>query len=63
MAIKEKGTSFSDYRVPNGQKGNFGQFLKVYGRQNQKCPRCQHLIQTLKIGSRTAHYCPNCQKL
>lgn len=61
-AIKNKGTSFSDYRQANGEKGSYQNKLKVYGRKGEKCFRCHTLLETVKIGQRSAVYCPHCQK-
>ncbi|MDD5738877.1 MAG: DNA-formamidopyrimidine glycosylase [Candidatus Pacebacteria bacterium] len=62
LAIKKGGTSFSDFRDPNGEKGNFGNITKVYRKFGQKCPRCKEKISRIKIGGRSAHFCPKCQK-
>ena len=62
LAIKNKGTSFSDYRNPSGEKGNFGNFTKVYQKKGQNCSRCKTKIQRIKIAGRSAHFCPKCQK-
>lgn len=62
LAIKLKGESFSDYRTPFGEKGNFDSIKKVYRREGKECFRCGKTILRKKIGGRSAHYCPNCQK-
>ena len=62
LAIKERGTSVSDFRDSEGKPGNFVNFLKVYGKKKGKCVRCQSDIKTIKMGGRTAHYCPKCQQ-
>lgn len=62
IAIKQGGTSFSDFRNPNGEKGNFGDIAKVYRKFGQKCPRCKTKISRIKMGGRSAHFCPKCQK-
>jgi len=62
LAIKERGTSVSDFRDLEGNPGNFVSFLKVYGKKKGKCVCCQGDIKTIKMGGRTAHYCPKCQK-
>lgn len=62
-AIKHRGTTFSDYRDTNGKKGNFLQFLQVYGRGQQLCLKCnKNTIIKKKIAGRGTHYCANCQK-
>jgi len=63
LAVDNGGTSFSDYRNPNGIKGNFGNLTKVYRKTGQMCPQCKTEIKRLKIGGRSAHFCPNCQKI
>jgi len=62
LSIKNRGTSFSDYRDGQGQVGQNLKFLKVYGRANQTCHKCQSLINKTKLGGRGTHWCPNCQK-
>ncbi len=62
LAIKERGTSVSDFRDSEGRPGNFVNFLKVYGKKKGKCVCCKGDIKTIKMGGRTAHYCPKCQK-
>lgn len=62
-AVKMKGTSVSDYRAPNGEKGMFGKERKVYRLEGRPCIRCKTKIRRLKIGGRSAHYCSKCQKI
>lgn len=61
-AIKYRGTTFSDYTDASGQKGNFSQFLQVYGRAGQSCPTCGTKILKIKEAGRGTHFCPRCQK-
>lgn len=61
LAIKLKGESFSDYRIPNGRKGNFDNKRKVYRKEGKKCPECRGKIKREKVGGRSAHFCPICQ--
>ena len=62
IGIKLGGESFSDYRTPEGKKGNFDAERKVYRREGEKCRRCGTIIKRVKISGRSAYYCPNCQK-
>lgn len=62
QSIKQRGTSFSDYRDGRGQTGNFVKQLMVYGRSGQKCLICNNLIKKIKLAGRGTHFCPNCQK-
>lgn len=61
QAIRFGGTTFSDYRNPYGDMGQFRNRLKVYGREDQPCKRCQSPIQRIQIGGRSSHFCPLCQ--
>lgn len=61
-AIDNRGTTFSDYRDSKGNKGNFSQFLKVYGREKEACLKCGQSLYKSKIAGRGSHYCLNCQK-
>lgn len=61
--IEFRGESFRDYRMPNGEKGGYDKFRKVYRREGEKCRRCQTIIKRIKIGGRSAHFCPACQGL
>lgn len=61
-AIKCGGESFSDFRRPSGEKGNFDPFRMVYRRKGEDCRRCEKKIERVKIGGRSAHFCPFCQK-
>ena len=60
-AVKAKGTSADLYLDAYGRQGSFLPKLKVYGRQGQKCVKCQGEIKRIKIGGRSAHFCPKCQ--
>lgn len=62
LAIKSKGTSFSDFRQANGEKGKYQNSLQVYGRKGQPCLRCGVKLIRIKIGQRSTVYCPHCQK-
>jgi len=62
LAVKLGGESFSDYRKPDGSKGDFDTERKVYRREGQKCSRCGTKIKRIKFGGRSAFFCPNCQR-
>jgi len=61
-AITYGGTTFSDYRDVEGQKGNFTRLLKVYGRGGQVCVKCKitKLIKAVVAGRGTV-WCTFCQ--
>lgn len=62
LAVKLGGESFSDYRKPDGSKGDFDTERRVYKREGQKCHRCGTKIKRISFGGRSAFFCPNCQK-
>jgi len=61
LAIKNRGTSISDYVDANNQKGSNQNFLKVYKQEGKKCHNCGNLIQRIKINGRSTRYCTHCQ--
>ncbi|MEK7080462.1 MAG: DNA-formamidopyrimidine glycosylase [Patescibacteria group bacterium] len=63
LGVKLGGESFSDYRKPDGSKGEFDTERKAYKREGQKCSRCGTKIKRIKVAQRSAFFCPACQKL
>jgi formamidopyrimidine-DNA glycosylase len=63
QAIARRGTSFSDYRDADGSPGENQEFLNVYGRAAQPCPRCGGPISRILVAQRSSHFCGKCQKL
>jgi len=63
LAVKLGGESFSDYRKPDGSKGDFDIERKAYKREGQKCHRCSAKIKRIKVGGRSAFFCSTCQKI
>lgn len=61
-AIISQGTSFSNYRNPDGQKGNNLKNLKVYQKENLPCKKCHAPIIRIVINNRGCYFCNNCQK-
>ncbi len=62
-AVELRGTSMHTYRDLHGQKGKFLNRLKVYGREDQKCFRCQALISRIVQAGRSSFLCRRCQPL
>lgn len=61
-AIKARGTTFRNFVDGQGKKGNFVDYLQVYQRHGQACPRCGRPLQKMKVAGRGTHYCQHCQK-
>lgn len=62
LAIKNRGTTFNSFVDADGKKGGFSGFLKVFGRNGEKCKKCSGIIKKIRVAGRGTHYCPNCQK-
>ena len=62
-ALKHKGTTIIDFRYGNNEKGNFNKQLKVFGKENQPCKRCNQKIIKIFVCQRGTHYCNKCQKI
>ena len=61
-AIKQRGTTFSDYVDSKGERGNYSDFLKAYGKEKTICPKCkQTKIVKIKVAGRGTRFCPRCQ--
>jgi formamidopyrimidine-DNA glycosylase len=61
-SIQTGGSSISDYVNPDGSDGGYQNERRVYGRENQPCPRCRTPIRRVVIAQRSSHFCPSCQK-
>lgn len=61
-AVTLGGTTFRDYRDSQGNRGNYSDELKVYGRANKPCLRCSGIVEKVKLVGRGTHYCVGCQK-
>jgi formamidopyrimidine-DNA glycosylase len=60
--IKYQGTTFSDYRKPDGGKGDNYERLMVYGRGGLPCRTCGTTLRKTVVAQRGTVYCPQCQK-
>ena len=63
FAIKNMGTTISDYRDAFGNFGNNQKFLKVYQRAKLPCYECGDTIKRVIHAGRSTHYCPTCQRI
>ncbi|MEA2113019.1 MAG: DNA-formamidopyrimidine glycosylase [Patescibacteria group bacterium] len=61
-SVKMRGTSTVDYRDTSGEKGGFQNFLKVYGREGEKCLKCKGRVERLKLSQRSVFWCRKCQR-
>jgi formamidopyrimidine-DNA glycosylase len=62
-AVAQRGTSFRDYRDPQGGRGGFLGLAKVYARAGKPCVRCGSALRsTHAIENRVTVWCPRCQQ-
>ncbi|MGP1451266.1 MAG: DNA-formamidopyrimidine glycosylase [Metamycoplasmataceae bacterium] len=61
-SISKGGSSVKTYTSLNNQKGSYQNYLKVYGKDGQKCFECNSIIIKTNLNGRGTNYCPNCQK-
>ncbi len=59
--IRNRGTTFKDYRDGMGNYGQNQDFLSVYDREGEPCRTCQTPIRKLRVAQRGTYFCPRCQ--
>lgn len=62
QGIRNKGTTFRDYKDGEGNKGSNQEHLLVYGRGGEPCKKCGQILSAAKIGGRGSVFCEHCQK-
>ena len=62
QGIKNRGTTFRDYKDGEGNKGDNQNRLLVYGRGGEPCKKCGRPLSSTKIGGRGTVYCEHCQR-
>jgi formamidopyrimidine-DNA glycosylase len=61
-AIRQRGSSISDFLDPCGEPGGFAAQHRVYHRQGTVCRACGDRIRRILVGQRGTHFCPTCQR-
>ena len=63
LAIKFGGSSIKNFKNTKGSMGEFQKEFKVYGKDNEKCPRkkCSGKIIKIFISNRSTFFCNSCQ--
>ena len=62
QGIQNRGTTLSDYLDAEGREGRNQEYLRVFRRTDQPCPRCRTPIARTVVGGRGTYFCPKCQK-
>ncbi|MCC7108920.1 MAG: bifunctional DNA-formamidopyrimidine glycosylase/DNA-(apurinic or apyrimidinic site) lyase [Deltaproteobacteria bacterium] len=60
-AVRNRGTSFSDFVDARGARGDHRAHLQVYDRQGEACASCGGRIRSQTQGQRSTFWCPRCQ--
>ncbi|HFR3769681.1 TPA: DNA-formamidopyrimidine glycosylase [Streptococcus suis] len=61
LGVEKGGSTIRTYKNALGMDGTMQDYLQVYGKQGQACPRCQTEIVKIQLGGRGTHFCPQCQ--
>ncbi len=61
-AIAVGGTTFQHFVDTGGDNGNYTDYLQVFGKHQNPCPRCGTVIKKVRTAGRGTHYCLTCQK-
>lgn len=62
LAVQAGGSSIRTYLNALGEAGTYQNYLQVYGRKEEPCLRCGHLISKIQLGGRGTHFCSYCQQ-
>ncbi|MCP4354712.1 MAG: DNA-formamidopyrimidine glycosylase [Proteobacteria bacterium] len=55
------GSSIRTYGSVNGKPGTFQNFLQVFDKAGQECPRCKTILQKSRVNGRGTVTCEKCQ--
>ncbi len=61
LAVRNRGTSFSDFMDSDGELGDNQHFLRVFQREGEECGICRTRIRRRIQANRSSFYCPRCQ--
>ena len=61
LGIARQGATLRDYRGADGAEGSMQAEFRVYGQEDEPCPRCGHPIEKTRVAGRGTWYCPACQ--
>ena len=60
-AINLGGSTIHSFHPGVGIDGKFQESLLCYGKEGEKCPRCQTRFHKIFLNKRGTTFCPNCQ--
>ncbi|MDD5416326.1 MAG: bifunctional DNA-formamidopyrimidine glycosylase/DNA-(apurinic or apyrimidinic site) lyase [Candidatus Daviesbacteria bacterium] len=60
--IAHGGSTRAHFVDPEGHKGYFLDYAKVYGKGGYLCQGCKGKVKKITLGGRGTYFCPKCQK-
>ena len=61
-ALELGGSTLRNFRDAHGMAGAFQLQAGVYGREGERCSRCEGTVRRIVQGQRATFFCPGCQK-
>ena len=61
-ALELGGSTLRNFRDAHGMPGEFQLEARVYGREGQRCVRCEAKVRRVVQGQRATYFCPSCQR-
>ena len=61
-AITQGGTTLRNFVNSSGNPGYFKQQLRVYGRAEKPCLKCEQPLKEIRLGQRSTVFCKHCQR-
>ena len=61
-ALELGGSTLRDFRDTHGMAGGFQLQARVYGREGERCARCEGSVRRIVQGQRATYFCPACQR-
>ena len=61
-ALELGGSTLRDFRDTHGMAGGFQLQARVYGREGERCTRCEGSVRRIVQGQRATYFCPACQR-
>ncbi|UCE58548.1 MAG: bifunctional DNA-formamidopyrimidine glycosylase/DNA-(apurinic or apyrimidinic site) lyase [Phycisphaerales bacterium] len=62
-AIREQGSTVSDYQTTSGTSGSFQNHHRVYQKEGRPCRTCSTPIERITAAGRSTFFCPSCQQI
>ena len=63
LGIARRGSTLTDYRLPDGSSGSMQKEFRAYGRDDEPCDRCGTVLVKIRVAGRGTWFCPRCQAI